>query len=67
MVRAKPVEYFIAQKYVEALKGIATSPNQKVLMMPLDTTNVIGSIAGIAELLSKSGVVEKAPTTTKRV
>ena len=61
------LNYFIAQKYVEALKGIATSPNQKVLMMPLDTTNVIGSIAGIAELLSKSGVVEKTqPTTTKR-
>ncbi len=49
------LNYFIAQKYVEALKGIATSPNQKVLMMPLDTAGIVGSIAGIAELLTKSG------------
>ncbi|MES2607951.1 MAG: SPFH domain-containing protein [Pseudomonadota bacterium] len=55
------LNYFIAQKYVEALKGIAVSPNQKVLMMPLDTANIMGSIAGIAELLSKG---DTAGTTT---
>ena len=59
------INYFIAQKYVEALKALATSPNQKVLMMPLDTTGLLGSIAGIAELsktaLEKSAGVVKPP------
>ena len=44
------INYFIAQKYVEALKEFAASPNQKLLMMPLETTGVLGSLAGIAEL-----------------
>ena len=52
------INYFIAQKYVEALKALATSPNQKVLMMPLETTGLLGSIAGIAEL--SKGALDKA-------
>jgi hypothetical protein len=44
------INYFVAQKYVEALKDIATSPNQKVFMMPVDATGILGAIAGIAEL-----------------
>lgn len=45
------LNYFVAQKYVEALKSMATANNQKVLMMPIDTSGIIGSIAGVAELL----------------
>ena len=44
------INYFIAQKYVEALKEFAASPNQKLLLMPMETTGVLGSLAGIAEL-----------------
>ncbi len=44
------VNYFVAQKYVEALKDIATSSNQKLLMLPTETLGVMGSLAGIAEL-----------------
>ena len=44
------LNYFLGQKYIEALKGIATSSNQKLLMLPMDTTNVAGSLAGIAEV-----------------
>lgn len=44
------INYFLGQKYIEALKGIAVSPNQKLLMLPLDTANVMNSIAGIAEI-----------------
>ncbi len=44
------INYFLGQKYIEALQGIVTSPNQKLLMLPLDTTNVMGSVAGIAEI-----------------
>jgi regulator of protease activity HflC (stomatin/prohibitin superfamily) len=44
------INYFIADKYVQALKAFATSPNQKLLLMPLETTGVLGSLAGIAEI-----------------
>ena len=44
------INYFLGQKYIEALKGIAVSPNQKLIMMPLETQNVMNSIAGIAEI-----------------
>jgi len=44
------VNYFIANNYIDALKELATSPNQKVLMMPLEAASVIGAVGGIAEL-----------------
>lgn len=44
------INYFVAQKYIEALGQIASAHNQKVLLMPLEATSVIGSIAGIAEI-----------------
>lgn len=48
------INYFVATKYVEALKDIAASPNQKLVMMPLEASSVIGSIAGIAELAKET-------------
>ena len=47
----KAINYFIAQKYTEALKEIGSSGNSKVVLMPLEAGNLIGSVAGIAELL----------------
>lgn len=47
----KAINYFIAQKYTEALKEIGGSDNSKVVLMPLEAGNLIGSVAGIAELL----------------
>ncbi len=44
------INYFVAQKYVDALQNIASSPNQKVMFMPLEAANVIGAIGGIAEI-----------------
>ena len=49
------LNYFVATKYVEAFKAVATSPNQKVLMMPIEATSVLGSLAGIAELARSAG------------
>lgn len=48
------INYFIAQKYVEAFKEMATSPNQKLVLMPMEASGVIGSIAGIAELAKQA-------------
>ncbi len=44
------LNYFVAQQYVEALKAVATAPNQKLLMLPVEAANVIGAIGGIAEI-----------------
>lgn len=44
------VNYFVAQKYVEALKEFATGDTQKTLLLPVEATAVLGSLAGIAEL-----------------
>jgi len=53
------VNYFVAQKYTEALRDIAAAPNAKTIMVPLEAGSLIGSIAGIGELakeaMSKKG------------
>ncbi|AHN26542.1 SPFH domain-containing protein [Gilliamella apicola] len=48
------INYFVAQKYTEALKQIGASDNSKVVMMPLDASSLMGSIGGIAELIKNS-------------
>ncbi len=48
------INYFVAQKYVEALKEFAASPNQKTIFMPMETSGIMGSIAGIADLVKDS-------------
>jgi regulator of protease activity HflC (stomatin/prohibitin superfamily) len=48
------INYFVAQKYVEALHAFANSPNQKLLLMPMEVSSVIGSIAGIAEVAKEA-------------
>ncbi|MDB5490815.1 MAG: hypothetical protein JWO78_664 [Micavibrio sp.] len=45
------VNYFVAQKYVEAVGEFAKSPNAKMIFMPLDSSSVMGSIGGITELV----------------
>ncbi|MGN0920613.1 MAG: SPFH domain-containing protein [Cellvibrio sp.] len=45
------INYFVAQKYIEALGQVASSDNSKVIMMPLEASSVIGSVAGINELI----------------
>ncbi len=44
------LNYFIAEKYLKAFSLLAESPNQKVLMLPIETMNVLGSLAGIGEI-----------------
>ena len=44
------INYFVAQRYVEALQRMASAPNHKVILMPLEASSVIGAIGGIGEL-----------------
>jgi regulator of protease activity HflC (stomatin/prohibitin superfamily) len=59
------INYFVANNYVKALEAIAKSPNQKVLMMPLDTSSILGSIGGIAEI-AKEAFGNSSSDTTRR-
>lgn len=45
------INYFVAQKYVEAFGQVAASPNSKVIMMPIEATQLVGSVGGVAELI----------------
>lgn len=45
------INYFVAQKYTDALQSIGSADNSKVIMMPLDASSLMGSIGGIAELI----------------
>lgn len=53
------INYFIAQKYTEVLGSLAASDNNKVMMIPLEATSVIGAIAGITEITK--GAVANEP------
>ena len=44
------VNYFVAQKYVSALESIASARNQKIVLMPLEASGVIGAVAGLTEI-----------------
>jgi regulator of protease activity HflC (stomatin/prohibitin superfamily) len=54
------VNYFVATKYIEALTTIGSAENQKIIMLPLEASSLMGSIAGISEI-AKS-VLSKDPT-----
>ncbi len=49
------INYFVAQRYTEALRDIAASPNSKTVLIPLEAASLIGSVAGIAELAKDAG------------
>ena len=65
------INYFVANNYIKAIEALAQSPNQKILMMPLDASSMLGSIGGIAEIAKEafgngpSG--QAAQTATKRI
>ena len=50
------LNYFVAQKYVEAMQQIGQSPNAKLVLMPFETAGLLGAIAGVAELTKGVGV-----------
>jgi regulator of protease activity HflC (stomatin/prohibitin superfamily) len=60
------INYFIAQRYVDALQKIASAPNQKLVLMPLEAASVIGAIGGIAELARDAMDKQRAVTDARR-
>ena len=54
------VQFFLGQKYVEALQAIGTSSNSKLVLMPLEAAGITGAIAGVGELVKAMGNPPKA-------
>lgn len=48
------INYFVANNYVKALEALAKAPNQKVVLMPLEASSVIGSLAGLAQITGEA-------------
>jgi len=57
------INYFVAQRYVEAIEKLSTAPNQRVILMPLEASNVIGALGGIAELAKETFGKDGGSTT----
>jgi regulator of protease activity HflC (stomatin/prohibitin superfamily) len=60
---AQSLNYFIAQKYVEAVGKFATSPNAKTILFPVEATQLIGTLGGIGELAKQA--LSDAPATPR--
>jgi regulator of protease activity HflC (stomatin/prohibitin superfamily) len=57
------INYFVAQRYIDAIGRLAGTPNQKVILMPLESAAMIGSLAGIAEVARESFSSSRAAPT----
>ena len=57
---------FVAQKYIEALGNIAAADNQKLIMMPLEASSVVGSLAGISEIVKDAFVGPNMPAKSAK-
>ena len=55
------INYFVATRYVEALQSIASAPNEKLVLMPLEASNVIGALGGITELAKQALARQQGP------
>lgn len=55
------VNYFVATRYIEALQAFAQSPNQKVLMLPMEATGILGALSGITDLVKDAAARSKSP------
>jgi len=60
------INYFVANNYIKALESLAKSPNQKVLMLPVEAASVIGAIGGIAEIAKETFGSGDKPATPQR-
>ena len=59
---SQALNYFIAQKYTEAVTQFATSPNAKTILFPVEATQLIGSLGGIGELVKDAVAGPSAPS-----
>jgi len=63
------INYFVANKYVEAFRDLATARNQKTLILPMEATALLGSLTGIGEIAKQAfgDAKEERSSTASRV
>jgi regulator of protease activity HflC (stomatin/prohibitin superfamily) len=61
------INYFVATKYIEALKALGTSENQKILFLPMEASSLLGTIGGIGELVKETFKSENNKPKPERV
>jgi regulator of protease activity HflC (stomatin/prohibitin superfamily) len=61
------INYFVANNYMKTLEAVAASPNQKILMMPLEASSIIGSLAGVAEIAREAFGKDSGPRSSGSV
>jgi regulator of protease activity HflC (stomatin/prohibitin superfamily) len=59
------INYFVAQKYVEAFGKLAESPQQKTVIIPADMASLVGTIAGVGELVKTAKAEQQAPSAPR--
>lgn len=59
------INYFVAQKYIEAIRDLGASQNQKLMFLPLEATSLLGSIGGIGELAKEAFGDRKSDDSTQ--
>ncbi len=64
---AQAINYFVAQKYVDAVAEFARSPNAKTILFPVEATQLIGTLGGIAELAKEAVSGTPSPGMPKAV
>ena len=57
------INYFIAQRYVEAFGQFAQSPNQKLIFMPMEVSALVGSLGGIGEIAKEVFKKDEQPSS----
>jgi regulator of protease activity HflC (stomatin/prohibitin superfamily) len=60
------INYFVAQRYVQALEEFARSPNQKTFLLPIEATGIVGALAGIGEIARQTFAGEPAAGSASR-
>jgi regulator of protease activity HflC (stomatin/prohibitin superfamily) len=60
------LNYFLGQKYVDAFAQLANAPNQKFVVVPMESAGLLGSIAGIAEM-TKDAVSQQTHAAVPKV
>ncbi|HWD27366.1 MAG TPA: SPFH domain-containing protein [Rhizomicrobium sp.] len=58
------LNYFLGQKYVDAFAQLANAPNQKFVVVPMESAGLLGSIAGIAEM-TRDAITQQTPAATR--
>jgi regulator of protease activity HflC (stomatin/prohibitin superfamily) len=58
---AQAINYFVAQKYVDAVAEFARSPNAKTILFPVEATQLIGSLGGIGEIAKQALGADQVP------